>query len=143
MSRTREGRCHCGAVRYRVREPFKFVAHDHCGICRHISGGMSMTWAGVMADAFEILTGEGELAAYRSTPPAERHFCRTCGTQLFFRSERWPGERHFTLASLEDQSGIEPNAHVFWSDRAAWEDGAGELPKLGGPSGVEPLPTDG
>ncbi|HEY5972721.1 MAG TPA: hypothetical protein VIT22_12315 [Pseudoxanthomonas sp.] len=39
-----------------------------------------------------------QLRWYESTPGAERSFCRHCGSMLFFRSGRWPGELHIALA---------------------------------------------
>jgi len=134
----REGHCQCGAVRYRVREPFAFVAHDHCGICRRVAGAAFVTWGGVLDAAFELVSGEGELTHYRSTPEGERQFCRRCGSHLFFRSSRWPGQVHFTIATLADQEGIAPQAHVYWSDRARWIDDL-DLPKLGGATGMDPV----
>jgi len=139
------GSCFCGRVRYCIKGTPKFVAHDHCSICRRISGAAFVTWAGVKEDAFELLEGAGDLTTFASTPEATRQFCKHCGSHLFFRSTRWPGEVHVTLSTLHldtDPSAHEPltpKAHVFYSDKAEWLDLAAPLPRLGGASGVEPL----
>jgi hypothetical protein len=131
------GRCYCGAVRYEVTPPFKFIAHDHCSICRRISGAAFVTWAGVKETQFKLLSGEKALREYKSTEAAVRHFCATCGSHLFFRSIRWPGEVHVTVATLDE--GVEPKAHVFYTDKASWIHVHDDLPKYGGKTGTDPL----
>lgn len=134
-----EGQCFCGGVAYRVAGPVKFVAHDHCSICRRISGAAFVTWAGVVAERFTLLRGADVLTRFSSSPEATREFCARCGSHLFFRSTRWPGEVHFTVASVVDARGLEPKAHVFASDACAWCATADDLPRLGGATGLEPL----
>lgn len=138
-----DGACFCGRVRYRIRGPAKFVAHDHCSICRRIAGAAFVTWCGVKENAFELLAGEGDLTTFASSSEAARQFCKHCGSHLFFRSTRWPGEVHVTLATLRVDPGareaLSPKVHVFYSDKAEWLDLDADLPRRGGASGVEPL----
>ena len=136
-----EDRCFCGTVRYRIQEPVKFVAHDHCSICRRIAGAAFVTWFGVQDESqFELVSGTDALTTFASSAEATRQFCRQCGSHLFFRSSRWPGEVHITLASVtHGAESLIPLAHVFYSDRVPWCAIEDALPKLGGPSGVMPL----
>lgn len=63
-----------------------------------------------------------------------------CGSTLLFRSTRWPGEVHVATANFDgDEIGRLPTAHIFHSDRAAWFGCTDELPKCGGPTGLEPI----
>jgi hypothetical protein len=117
----------------------KFVVHDHCSICRRISGAAFVTWVGVLDDRFKLLSGAASLTTFASTAHARRQFCVTCGTVLFFRSSRWPGEVHLTLATVDEPHELRPTAHVFFSDKASWLDVDAYLPRRGGASGVEPL----
>ncbi len=133
------GSCFCGGVRYAIRTPIKFVVHDHCSICRRTSGAPFVTWCGVKEEQFELTEGAGSLTTFRSSPEATRQFCKTCGSQLFFRSSRWPGEVHVTRATVNDEMSELPKAHVFFSDKASWLDVRDDLPRLGGPTGTEPL----
>lgn len=136
-----EGQCFCGVVRYRIQPPIKFVAHDHCSICRRIAGAPFVTWFGVKDEAqFELVAGQDKLTTFVSSPEATRQFCGQCGSHLFFRSSRWPGEVHVTLASVtQGAESLVPKAHVFYSDRVPWCAMEDALPKLGGPTGVTPL----
>lgn len=134
-----EGSCYCGRVRYRMTGDPRFVVHDHCSICRRVAGAAFVTWVGVKDEQFSLLAGGDELTTFASSSEATRQFCKHCGSHLFFRSSRWPGEVHVTLATLLAPEGLVAKAHVFFSDRAPWMQLDGALPKLGGPSGVEPL----
>jgi hypothetical protein len=133
------GSCLCGKIKYSVLKPIKFVAHDHCSICRRVHGAAFVTWCGVKSEKeqFQLIEGREILRSYKSTPSAERQFCGNCGTQLFFRSANWPGEIHFTRASIKDDMEELPKAHVYFSDRASWFECHDELPKYGGKTGME------
>lgn len=135
------GSCLCGQVKYQVKGPIKFVVHDHCSICRKVHGAAFVTWCGVKSETvqFQVVSGQELLQSYKSTPVAERQFCKVCGSQLFFRSERFPGEVHFTRASIEQEMDEKPSAHVYFSDRAQWLEWSDGLKKYGGKSGMEPV----
>ncbi len=135
------GSCLCKKITYEITGPLKFIAHDHCSICRKATGAGFVTWCGVKSeqDSFKLLSGSESLTAFKSTPQAQRQFCKHCGTHLFFRSTHWPGEIHFTRASIDSQLDERPKAHVYFSDKAEWIDINDDLPKYGGVSGLEPL----
>jgi hypothetical protein len=77
-----------------------------------------VTWV-VMADTgFEIVTGK--ITWYESSPGTERGFCSICGTTMFFRSKRCPGEIHIARANLLGELDIRPAYHVFYDQRAGW-----------------------
>lgn len=117
---SRGGSCLCGAVRYRIALPPRWVAHCHCSMCRRAQGAAFVTWVGVDEAAFALESGADSIVRYPSSPPAVRSFCGRCGTPLFFQSTRWPGEVHATLATLESAEGLEPQGHAYWEDRVAW-----------------------
>ncbi len=124
-----KGQCYCGQVQYVISGDFKFVAHDHCSICRRISGAPFVTWAGVMEPQLAVTQGAMHLTTFKSTPPAERQFCGTCGSHLFFRSTRFPGEVHVTVATLTDELKTPPHAHAYYADRVPWITVQDDLPK--------------
>lgn len=132
------GSCLCGAVQFRLVEPVKFVAHCHCSICRRAHGAPFVTWVGVPEKQFQLVEGK-DLATYRSSAEAERSFCRNCGSPMFFRGTRWPGEVHVARALVASTSLPKPQAHVFVSDAAEWVPVDASLPRLGGPSGTEKI----
>lgn len=128
------GSCLCGAVRFSIELPPRWVAHCHCSVCRRAHGAGFVTWVGVGKASFSLLSGREQLAVYKSSRRAIRSFCRRCGSTLFFESEHWANEIHVTLANLEPKPGLEPQAHAYWSSRAPWAVfGAGGLKTLNPP----------
>lgn len=125
------GQCFCGKVHYEVRPPLKFLVHDHCSMCRRISGAAFVTWGGIRVENFKILAGEEDLTRFHSSAEAVRQFCRHCGSHLFFSSQRWPGEIHFTLATVTTPLDMSPQAHVYFKDRVDWISIQDDLPKKG------------
>jgi hypothetical protein len=137
-----DGGCLCGAVRFAVTPPTKWCAHCHCSLCRRAHGAGYVTWVGVPASQFRMLSGDEVLRDYASSPQALRGFCAACGTTLFFRSTRWPDEVHVARAAFDGPIDREPAAHVFYDERVPWAPVDDALPRCGGPSGTEPLPAD-
>jgi hypothetical protein len=132
-SDTARGACLCGSVTFDVRWPSLWCAHCHCSLCRRQHGAAFVTWVGVAEERFTLLTGADELREHASTPEARRSFCGACGTPLLFRSTRWPGEVHVTLASLQGPADRAPQAHAFWESHVDWVEPRDDLPRRTSP----------
>ena len=78
-----EGGCHCGEVRFRATGPLREILMCHCSDCLKITG-TSWGASAVHADDFFWL-GDGRPRWYGSSEWAERGFCPTCGSQMFYR----------------------------------------------------------
>lgn len=108
------GKCACGAVGYTIHKDQKAVGPCHCDTCRAWSGG---AFIGVQAAANEAtLTGEENLKIWTSSPWAERAFCGTCGSSVFYRVTApgpLQGEFHFGAGTLEDWTGLEMTEEIF------------------------------
>lgn len=120
------GGCLCGAVRYRVRGEPLWVAHCHCKSCQRASGAAVLPYAGFAAESFEIV--QGEPVRFGSSPGVTRSFCPGCGSPLTYEAERYPGEVHITLGSLDEPGAFTPTAHVWTEDRVASLDFSDGLP---------------
>jgi hypothetical protein len=134
------GGCLCGAVRYRVRGEPVWVAHCHCKSCQRASGSAVLPFAGFATEGFEIV--QGTPVRFASSPGVARSFCPTCGTPLTYQAERFPGEVHITLGSLDAPAAFTPTAHVWTEDRVAsiaYSDGLRHHPK-GSAGPAEPVP---
>ena len=84
---------------------------------------------GVARDSVEW---EGDAAVYVSSPGNERGYCPSCGSQVFYRSERWPEETHLYAATLDDPARFVPEAHYHYAERVAWLNVVDDLPKHAG-----------
>jgi hypothetical protein len=133
------GRCLCGAVHFEVTGPTMWCAHCHCSLCRRAHGAAFVTWFGVPSKQFRFTDGEDEVGWYSSTSEARRGFCRTCGSTLFFTSDRWAGETHIALAHMDGPIDREPAVHVFYDTHVRWVELGDDLKKLGGASGTEQI----
>ena len=114
------GRCLCGDIEFSAQLPSKWVAHCHCTMCQRSGGAAFITWVGVDESRCRIDDPQGRLAWYRSSDQGERGFCSHCGSTLFFRSARWAGELHVTLANFTGPVDRAPQAHVFWDTHVDW-----------------------
>ncbi len=121
------GGCLCGAVRYRATaDPFR-VAHCHCGMCRKLSGAAFITFVAFPAAAF-AWSGEAP-ARYRTSPGAERGFCRRCGSTLGTFEEALPEWAQVTLGSLDRPEDVRPDDHIWSESRLPWLEIDDDLPR--------------
>ncbi|KIT15118.1 GFA family protein [Jannaschia aquimarina] len=122
------GGCLCGAARYRLTEAPTSYGACHCGMCRRWSGGIEL---GVQVMPGGITWEADEtVETYASSVWAERGFCRTCGSNLFWRlTAEGPmqGMMSLSAGSLDDMSGLlfdtevyidaKPDSHAFAGER--------------------------
>lgn len=101
-------------------------------MCRHAHGAGYVTWLGMQAERCAVTDDDAQLRWYASSAQAERGFCGRCGSPLFFRSSRWPGELHVAFAQVHDPVDRSPQAHVFWDNHVSWAEPADDgLPRKG------------
>ena len=95
----REGGCHCGRVRFRVRGELARASDCNCSMCT--KKGI-LHWI-VTPDRFEILSGKDELATYRfNTGTAQHTFCRHCGIHPFYVPRSDPDKVDVNVRCLDD-----------------------------------------
>lgn len=114
------GGCLCGDLRFTLDFPSKWVAHCHCSLCRRAHGAAFVTWVGMDEARVAIEDPQSRLAWHASSAAGERGFCARCGSTLFFRGSRWPGELHVTLANLHDPADRAPQMHAYWDAHVDW-----------------------
>lgn len=128
MSGTTEpvtGRCLCGRVSYRIDGPVGDVYGCHCSQCRRQSGnymaGASVAWSDVKLDGAEHLTW------YRSSDFAQRGFCDTCGSHLFWRAD--DGQAAIEAGSVDEPTGLRLVGHIFAADKGDFYEITDGLPQ--------------
>ncbi len=112
MSKT--GSCLCGAVRYTITSAPKTTTACHCAMCRKWSGGVFLAYS-VPAEDVQF-DGEGIIATYPSSDWAERGFCKTCGSSLFYRLTTpgpHQGNYEMSLGTLDDANGVALSDEIF------------------------------
>lgn len=114
------GGCHCGAVTYAIKDGAQPAHHAmcHCTDCRRASGAPAVAWALFGQDEVVIV---GSPARYKSSDHAERHFCASCGTSLFYTSAQiFPGQIDVQSATLDDPETFPLGAQVQTAERVSY-----------------------
>ncbi len=123
------GSCLCGSVRYEIRGPLGRITHCHCSMCRKAHGAAFGSYARVKQADFVWISGEADIASYRSSPEVQRTFCKRCGSSLQFIRESRPDGFALAVGTLDDDPGIRPSLHIFVGSKAPWFEIKDELPQ--------------
>ncbi|MCL6286040.1 GFA family protein [Ruegeria sp. 2012CJ41-6] len=83
-----QGQCMCGAVTVTATPGKPALGACHCDMCRRWTSSMLIT-----VPAEPGYTAEGPVRTYASSNWAERAFCGTCGSALWYRITA-PGDMH-------------------------------------------------
>jgi len=128
-----EGSCACAAVSFTVesRHPYPFNL-CYCSICRKTAGGGGYA-INLGADAASLeVSGRENSAMYRATirdsdtgetalSPAERHFCKICGSALWAWDPRWPELLHPFASAIDSELPIAPErTHLMLGSKKPW-----------------------
>ncbi|MGB1234262.1 MAG: GFA family protein [Planktomarina sp.] len=118
-----KGSCLCGAVTYAVKGPLRPVVSCHCTQCRKATGHFVSATSALRAD----VTITGDVTWFQSSDTAQRGFCGTCGSNLF-----WDGEGvnlSIMAGTLDGPTGLQTKGHIFCADKGDYYDIPNDLPK--------------
>ena len=134
------GGCLCGEVRYQINEPSIDTNYCHCRMCQRFAGAPVVAATAFPKDALVITQGNPQFFEathehalfYESSLIAERGFCPTCGSSLFYR----PLVRRKTewvvvfTASLDNPENFGPEWHLGVESQMPWFKMHDDLPKV-------------
>jgi hypothetical protein len=124
------GSCLCGTVRFEIEGDFERFYLCHCEYCRKDTG--SAHAANLFSSTARLKWVSGESEATLFTLPSTRHakcFCSICGSAL--PKVQMNGELLVVPAgSLNSEISIRPDAHLFISSKAGWDEALENVPKL-------------
>ena len=108
------GGCLCGAVRYRVLGPLRPIVACHCTQCRRMTGHFLAATAARKPDL--MIEPSDALRWYRASSTAERGFCGTCGSTLFWRAD---ARDYVSIAagSIDGATGLKVVQHIHTADK--------------------------
>jgi hypothetical protein len=121
------GRCLCGAVTF-TATPAHGMHACHCESCRRWSGGVYL--AVDCGDSVEV-ADTAALGTYGSSDWAERQFCRTCGSTLFWRLKAG-GMTAVSVQAFDAPSAFAFETEIFVDSKPANYAFAGDRPRLTG-----------
>lgn len=123
-----EGSCHCRAVTFRLNSDHPYPYNVcYCSICRKTQGGggYAINLSGDFATL--AVTGDEHLSVYRAKTadggesPAERRFCKCCGSALWVWDPRWPELVHPFASAIDTELPTPPErTHLMLGSKAGW-----------------------
>ena len=137
MSTQHSGSCLCGTVRFEVTGDFERFYLCHCAYCRKDTGSAHGANLFSSTATLQWLAGKDNVRTFNL--PSTRHqlsFCATCGSAL--PDVQMSGALlKVPAGSLDTDVAIRPDAHIFVSSKANWDEALEKLPK------AAQLPEDG
>lgn len=122
------GRCLCGAVQVTANKMGESVGACHCGTCRKWGGGPLLA---VDCGTDVSFQGDENITVYSSSEWAERGFCKTCGTHLFYRLK--DNQQYIMAAGLfGDDATLVFDHQVFIDEKPAFYDFANKTENMTG-----------
>ncbi|MGB7408122.1 MAG: GFA family protein [Pontixanthobacter sp.] len=112
-----EGACLCGTVTIALKDAKPLIDVCHCTMCRRWGGG---PFLGIGGTNF-AMTGKATITTYPSSDWAERAFCGTCGSHLYYRF--LPTNHYSFLAGVFDMAdSIEIEQQIFVDEKPGYYD---------------------
>jgi len=128
-----EGSCHCQQVKFSLdSEEYYPFARCYCSICRKTAGtgGYAINLGGDFSTL--KIKGKENISVYQALitdpktretrqSPAQRSFCKHCGTALWAWDPRWPELVHPHAGAIDTPLPVPPqHVHLMLDSRAAW-----------------------
>ncbi len=127
-----DGSCHCGAVKFQLSSEHPYPYNlCYCTICRKTAGGGGFA-INLGGDAHSLqVEGLEFISVYQAKRkdedgndvlgPAERRFCKCCGSALWAWDPRWPELIHPFASAIDTELPMAPErTHLMVDYKASW-----------------------
>lgn len=122
-----KGACLCGEIKVSTADHNK-IDVCHCNTCRQWGGGPLLA---VHCGNDASFSGKGTPSRFKSSDWAERGFCPTCGTHLFYHL--LPADEYILPAGLfSDAPSFKMNSQIFIDQKPGYYDFANSTPTMTG-----------
>lgn len=125
------GSCLCKGIKFKVKGDFESFYLCHCRYCRKDTGSAHAANLFSSTAKLEWIRTETEIKIFQ--PHRSNHvkaFCTNCGSAL--PSLQIDGKLLVVPAgSLDTKLEKRPDAHIFVSNRACWDDSLEKIKKFG------------
>lgn len=127
---TRSGGCNCGSVRYEILNEPLFTHVCHCKQCQRSSGGaFNVSTVLLIQDLkFEDCTPDIHFVSGPTGNEYEVWGCDQCGCTIGGRSVSPAKEMVLRPGTLDDITGIKPQAHIWIKEKQDWVNLPTDLP---------------
>ena len=110
------GGCLCGAVRFTASPETHNYTACHCDMCTKVSGGTAYLSLHCGPDV--EIEDDTQIGIYSSSHWAERHFCKNCGTPLFYKFKK-TGEHGISVGVFDNSDDFEMVTQYFTDTKPA------------------------
>lgn len=124
-----EGRCYCGAVRYRYDGVLGPIALCHCSQCRQASGAPFAANSPITAAGFRLVSGADAITECVGAGDKKRAFCRHCGSPLYSRRDARPETLRLRMGTVTSPVDPSPSHHIYAASCADWFPITDDLPR--------------
>jgi hypothetical protein len=118
-----EGKCTCGAVRYRMTSKPIFVHCCHCRWCQRETGSSFALNAMIEADRVVLLKGAPEIVDTPSNSGKGQKItrCPVCRVALWSNyAGAGDAVRFVRVGTLEEPDRLPPDIHIFTASKQPW-----------------------
>ena len=118
-----DGRCTCGAVRYRMHTRPLFVHCCHCRWCQRETGTAFALNAMIESDRVTLLQGEPEVVLTPSNSGKGQKIarCPVCRIALWSNyAGAGDAVRFVRVGTLDDPDRLPPDIHIFTASKQPW-----------------------
>ncbi len=139
-----EGRCTCGAVRYRLKAKPLFVHCCHCTWCQRETGSAFAVNAFIEASQVELSQGAPVKTTLPSLSGKGQTFwrCADCGVTVWSNyAGAGPNFNFVRAGTLDEPSRASPDIHIYTSTKQPWvvlPDGVPAVPEFYKPADTWP-----
>ncbi|MEO8384386.1 MAG: GFA family protein [Betaproteobacteria bacterium] len=122
-TRTYEGGCTCGAVRYRMTSAPMFVNCCHCRWCQRETGASFALNAIIEADRVQLMIGDVEAVNTPSNSGKGQKISRCPACKIALWSNYAGGGdavRFVRVGTLDEPGLLPPDAHIFTESKQPW-----------------------
>lgn len=120
-----QGKCLCGSIEVTAPDT-SGIDVCHCSTCRRWSGGPMLA----VHCGSEVTFAGDEPARFQSSEWAERGFCRSCGTHLFYHL--LPNDEFILPAGLFGTENFQMDSEIFIDEKPAYYTFSNDTKKMTG-----------
>ena len=112
--------CRCGQLRVAASGDPVRISVCHCLDCQKRSGSAFAAQVRFPAEHVEIEGESGEYLHPGVNGVTRFHFCRACGTTVFYRHDFAPETIAISLGAFDDPYAFTPTVSVYENRRHPW-----------------------
>ena len=122
QSTQREAACHCGQLRLKLAGDPQLVSSCHCQACQRRTGAVFGSTSFFARS--QLVSTNGEHRVFRRQGDSGTwlvfHFCPSCGSNVFWESDRQPNMISVAVGAFADPDFPAPSRTVWTAHKHEW-----------------------